>query len=1248
MPNTSAVHYKTRILKKIAEKEGGKNHRSGYDGFYRCEQDQTEYFIKQSEPKELFAELFAGLLLKEFIKRGLIDPVYHDSFILADCIRLPDDSLALIQPKVNFARLSKITGTENSTESDRSAFQEFFTDYGKLRAEGAWFALDESLMLSVIFGDNSVHSGNVVRLTEVTPDRPRQFARIDWGAAFRNYGHPKNNRNVLVTLEIQSLTAKHKNYYAKYQSIPGLFPSIALNAKTLQDKIGQKAEESEIPPEKLMTDIVSTALSQVPSELLNGQTQKDIAEYLGIPSFTEIDIKNKDSYQHFAFDFTSVLMKRLQKTTQLEEHMVKKAAAPNIAEVINKPESTLIDLMLTLQNMGADLLGSMHDQIGLNEVNVFVRKFNDFVDSIARHAEEVNFWQHQKTQNILAPFFTGQKDTFYHGDAFVPHYREATIIRRLYSMLPFGKEKLEGASRFQPYDENHLQEIDDENWKKIQALLSKGVLIITMMKKIKDFKEFAKSTEELEQITIFTDQIIRDVKEFMGCYLEIENRLLSSAVSKESFESDFFYPIADEELDEMAGEQLASICMEELNGPNCASSSLITRIVSDKKRWDKINTVLDEKAEELKRRNTGHNAKNIEQLQCWGEMIAKAKELNSSKLQIEEIELYYENLPEVLKIFGKGLIDYLTQLQEFKETMAFTPQIEMDDSIDAWVSFSTESENSKKRKRIQFFELQQSFSKLPSILKEAYKESYAYAWNKFVDFLFSEKEVLFSLSGQQLAVLCLEELKLGEPDKVIAAVIGDNRLWQIMDEVIDSPQFEASKVDIQKMRNWHKQATEFTSHSQEFEKSRRTSSSRDIKKSFLGMSSAYDQLPECLQELLTQEKIESQELYEGLVSKEDKYKKALQQFNPDAPTYADFSTLNVAFFQLPTDLQKEYHESYIGAWAKIAASLKRNQLSDATTLTKKLATVKILQEEYSLLEEIDIDNQPIIPASELDALRNYLQKLTDFYAVENGKLKAFNELQNAFFALTEDVKQNHQQDYIEARNQFVQWLRANQIFEIKTLQEKLGAIEMIEESLHIDNANTEAVGKLLEEKELYQSLINAAREDTILSQVINDHKEKLSRFSKAVIEDLFILKKFHDDKCQLNQDNKFGKKYTASLDGFYEETLKIRLSDLSVKKQQEQMKEEAHDKFNNRHTTRRLLADALMFIGFLFAGLGFVVGGIRKGVFKTSFFFRAAKTDRENDFTALLKKEDAPQHAEDENASMKENLFKPDSSILAY
>ncbi|QBR84928.1 hypothetical protein E3983_11545 [Legionella israelensis] len=1246
MPNTSAVQYKTRILKKIAEKEGGKNHRSGYDGFYRCEQDQTEYFIKQPESKELFAELFAGLLLKEFIERGLIDPVYHDSFILADWIRLPDDSLALIQPKVNFARLSKITGTENSTESDRSAFQELFTDYGKLGAEGAWFALDESLMFSVLFGDNSVHSGNVVRLTEVTPDRPRQFARIDWGAAFRNYGHPKNNRNVLVTLEIQSLTAKHKNYYAKYQSIPGLFPSIALNAKTLQDKIGQKAEESEIPPEKLMTDIVSTALSQVPSELLNGQTQKDIAEYLGIPSFTEIDVKNKDSYQRFAFDFTSVLMKRLQKTTQLEEHTVKKAAAPNIAEVINKPESTLIDLMLTLQNMGSDLLGSMHDQIGLNEVNVFVRKFNDFVDGIARHAEEVNFWQHQKTQNILAPFFTGQKDTFYHGDAFVPHYREATIIRRLYSMLPFGKEKLEGAPRFQPYDENHLREIDDENWKKIQALLSKGVLIITMMKKIKDFKEFAKSTEELEQITIFTEQIIRDVKEFMSCYLEIENRLLSSAVSKESFESDFFYPIADEELDEMTGEQLASICMEELNGPNCASSSLVTRIVSDKKRWDKINTVLDEKAEELKRRNTGHNAKNIEQLQCWGEMIAKAKELNSSKLQIDEIELYYENLPEVLKIFGKGLIDYLTQLQEFKKTIAVTPQIDMDNSIQAWLSFTTESENSKRNKRIQFFELQQSFSKLPAILKEAYRESYACAWKKFVDFLFSEREVLSSLSGQQLAVLCLEELKLGEPDKVIAAVIGDNRLWQIMDEVIDSPQFEASKVDIQKMRNWHKQATEFTSHFQEFEKSRHTSSSRDIKKSFLGMSSAYDQLPECLQELLTQEKIESQELYKGLVSKEDKYKKALEQFNPDTPTYADFSTLNVAFFQLPRDLQKEYHESYIGAWEKIAASLKRNQLSDATTVTEKLATVKILQEGYSLLEEIG--NQPIILASELDALQNYLQKLTDFDAVENGKLEAFKELQNAFFALTEDVKRNHQQDYIEARNQFVQWLRANQIPEIKTLQEKLGAIEAIEKSLDIENAKTEAVDKLLEEKELYQRLMDAAREDTILSRVINDHKEKLSKFSKAVIEDLFILKRFHDEKNQLNQNNKFGKKYTASLDGFFEETLKIRLSDSPMKVQQDQMKKEAEKQFNKRHSTRRLVADALMLIGILFGGLGLVVGGIRVGVLKTTFLFTHAPTDRENDFTALLKKEDAPQHAEDENASMKENLFKPDSSILAY
>ncbi|QDP73409.1 hypothetical protein FOG18_12975 [Legionella israelensis] len=1247
MPNTSAVQYKTRILKKIAEKEGGKNHRSGYDGFYRCEQDQTEYFIKQPESKELFAELFAGLLLKEFIERGLIDPVYHDSFILADWIRLPDDSLALIQPKVNFARLSKITGTENSTESDRSAFQEFFTDYGKLRAEGAWFALDESLMLSIILGDNSVHSGNVVRLTEVTPDRPRQFARIDWGAAFRNYGHPKNNRNVLVTLEIQSLTAKHKNYYAKYQSIPGLFPSIALNAKTLQDKIGQKAEESNISPEKLMTDIVLTALSQVPSELLNGQTQKDIAEYLGIPSFTEIDIKNKDSYQRFAFDFTSVLMERLQKTTQLEEHTVKKAAAPNIAEIAKKPEHTFVEVILTLQNMKSDL--TINDLKAI-DLNACIEKFNTFVAALSTRAEEVDFWKYKgNRQNILTPCFKGKTNELYHGDAFVPHYREATIIRRLFCIAPLGIDKRDGTLRFQPYEKR--DNISDENWKKIETLLTHGSNIIVTVQKLKALIQETSNFNEIKNdVLIQVENIENSITLFMTNYIEIENALLSLKAPKEplTFASDFFYPITDEELDELTGEQLATICMEELNGPNCVSSSLVSRIVSEQKLWDKVNAVLDEKAEELKRRKSGNNAKNIEQLQCWGEMIAKAKELNLdySKLQIEEIELYYENLPEVLKTSGKGLIDYLTQLQEFKKTMAFTPQIEMDNLIDAWVSFSTESENSKKRKRFKFFELQQSFSELPSIFQEAYKESYAYAWNKFVDFLFSEKEVLSSLSGQQLAVLCLEELKLGEPDKVIAAVIGDNRLWQIMDEVIDSPQFEASKVDIQKMRNWHKQATEFTSHSQEFEKSKRTSSSRDIKKSFLGMSSAYDQLPKCLQELLTQEKIESQELYEGLVSKEDKYKKALQQFNPDAPTYADFSTLNVAFFQLPRDLQKEYHESYIGAWAKIAVSLKHNQLSDATTITAKLATVKILQEGYSLLEEIG--NQPIIPASELNALRKYLQKLTDFYAVENGKLEAFEALQNAFFALTEDVKQNHQQDYIEARNQFVQWLRANQIPEIKTLQEKLGAIEMIEESLRIDNANTEAVGKLLEEKELYQSLINAAREDTILSRVIDDHKEKLSNFSKAVIEDLFILKRFHDEKNQLNQNNKFGKEYTASLDGFYEETLKIRLSGSRMKTQQDQMKKEAEKQFNKRHSTRRLVADALMLIGILFGGLGLVIGGIRVGVLKTTFLFTHAPTDREKDFTALLKKEDAPQHAVDENASMEENLFKPDSSILAY
>ncbi len=189
------IYYKDKLLTKFKDKKGGKTH-GEVDGFYR-DPDGNEFFIKKPQDlKELFTELFAGLLLKEFITRELIDEIYHDSFICADLIQFDDKSYGLIQPKIVFKELFKIIGTGYRDGSDRDPLWEMFCGpqyYLLLTQLRQYFGLAIILMFSLLLGDNSVHSGNVVCLEVIAALAIDfiQFARIDWGAAFRYFGHKK-------------------------------------------------------------------------------------------------------------------------------------------------------------------------------------------------------------------------------------------------------------------------------------------------------------------------------------------------------------------------------------------------------------------------------------------------------------------------------------------------------------------------------------------------------------------------------------------------------------------------------------------------------------------------------------------------------------------------------------------------------------------------------------------------------------------------------------------------------------------------------------------------------------------------------------------------------------------------------------------------------------------------------------------------------------------------------------------------
>lgn len=130
---------------------------------------------------------------------------------------------------------------------------------------------------------------------------------------------------------------------------------------------------------------------------------------------------------------------------------------------------------------------------------------------------------------------------------------------------------------------------------------------------------------------------------------------------------------------------------------------------------------------------------------------------------------------------------------------------------------------------------------------------------------------------------------------------------------------------------------------------------------------------------------------------------------------------------------------------------------------------------------------------------------------------------------------------------------------------------------------------------------------TLWEAVSSDRKETLSA---SVAADLLALKQFHDDKLALNKNNQFGQAYTDSLDNFYKEAVKIRLSDAPVKEQASAILQVAHQQFAHRHDTKRLIADVIMVVSIigLFIGAGRLLAG-------SSFFFSQAKTARETEFT---------------------------------
>jgi len=335
------LHYQGKNLTLKSPKLGGKN-QSGFDGFYVCEETGEEFFIKvPGDKKELFTELLAGKIITAMIENGLIDPKYRDLLICADAIQLPDGRYGLIQPAKKFTEIWKYfkTRTDEKSGSVLTSLWKLFTTaisgtgdrdvldemlYGQthyyplLEDLKATDSLAACLLYSLIVGDYSVHSANVVCFgLENGNNGAKSFGRIDWGAAFRNFGRP-NNQDVMNPLEYHSYKGWTKGYHLFYLLVKGLFKEMSAQADSLKLKLKEKEKHS---PD-FLKKVVGEAFNALPPGLLAQEgflTKEDrvgIANYIGMERFLATG-DDSAANKNFSDELAVVMSRRIESLSNL-------------------------------------------------------------------------------------------------------------------------------------------------------------------------------------------------------------------------------------------------------------------------------------------------------------------------------------------------------------------------------------------------------------------------------------------------------------------------------------------------------------------------------------------------------------------------------------------------------------------------------------------------------------------------------------------------------------------------------------------------------------------------------------------------------------------------------------------------------------------------------------------------------------------------------------------------------------------
>ncbi|KTD08933.1 putative effector protein B [Legionella gratiana] len=676
--------YKGKILTKFKNKKGGKN-QNKVDGFYR-DSDGMEYFVKKpKDSRELFTELFAGLLLQEFKRRELIDKIYHASLICAQLIQFEDGSYGLIQPKVEFKELYKIIGTGYRDGSDRDPLVEMFygpQSYLLLTQLKQYYGLAVALMFSLLLGDHSVHSGNVVCLDVMSSVEMTfiQFARIDWGAAFRYYGHKKNNEDLFYPFEYQGWfnpKGYTKGYFLNYRKIKGLFPALAEQARQLQNKVN----------EELFVDMVSTVLKQLPVDLVDNKTRAELAKYLCMESLSNTSFGEEGHYQQFAFDLAAILSNRLKKMTLLRDFSsgISDSEPPQITYIESMPTAIVLPVNQVTPfaeqiNIWLNIL-SLSDERSIFDFNSIDRaklakQFNFFMESLLRQVETL--------------------DRFFHDMSALELYDKATQPHPLGS---FYRNLFTFEADLKPYRPSHPETKGSEKeiyWQLAEAVLTTSFHIIVTIRVLQDTQSSA-ALAKSSAIHLLFDAL----KEYLHDFSVLYQMLLKEL---------------ENVLSSMSDKRLAWVCVHEMDFMN--SSVLIGMVLKNSELWERMNRALAEAQEIFYQEKTAYHLIKLQKFQKdFTQFLILVSEFSSvtqfatKGVVVNELTRIFESLPEFLQMklaiplnqiqseFRKWQRRYSIELEE-QEKLNEKPEFSPEKSNDNLLMTNSDSEQTKEPEKI--------------------------------------------------------------------------------------------------------------------------------------------------------------------------------------------------------------------------------------------------------------------------------------------------------------------------------------------------------------------------------------------------------------------------------------------------------------------------------------------------------------------------------------------------------------------